>query len=152
MEYVLGIMLYYSVAEQVFSVYKEVIQTKTCHVPVELHNNYHPNYYDCLDSPFDASGALPFFSSIGILKPPFLKYMRLCFPGSNMLDHLFMGYIHPIVVVLVVVVSLIVSRSSRRVTRYVGRYLNNRYICLLLLLSYSSISYTSIQLLRLTSV
>jgi len=152
MEYVLGIMLYYSVVEQVFSVYKEVIQTNTCHVPVNLHNNYHPNYYDCLDSPFDASGALPFFSSIGILKPPFLQYIRLCFPGSNMLDHLFMGYIHPIVVVLVVVVSLIVSRSSRRVTRYVGRHLNSRYICLLFLLSYSSISYTSIQLLRFTSV
>ncbi|XP_065910453.1 uncharacterized protein [Dysidea avara] len=151
-EYTLGIILYYSVIDQVFSVYKEVIQTKTCHVPVKLQNHYHPNYYDCLDAPFDVSSALPFFSSIGILKPPFLQYMKLCFPGSNLLDHLFIGYIHPIVVTIVVIIALIVSRSSRRVTLFVGRYLNSRYICLLLLLSYSSISYTSIQLLRLTAV
>ena len=41
--------------------------------------------------------------------------------------------------------------TSRRfviVARYIGRYVNSRSICLLLLLSYSSVCYTSIQLLK----
>ena len=91
---------------------------------------------------------LPFLSSIGNLKPPFTGSMNLCFGDAKMMDHLILGYIHPIIVTFLVVIIYILARNFVFVARTIGRYVNSKSICILLLLSYSSITYTSMQLLK----
>ena len=91
---------------------------------------------------------LPFLSSIGNLKPPFTGFMRLCLGGAEMMDHLMLEYIHPLIVTILVVSVFILARNFALVARAVGRYVNSKSICILLLLSYSSITCTSMQLLK----
>ena len=91
---------------------------------------------------------LPFLSSIGNLKPPFTGSMNLCFGKAKMIDHLILEYIHPLIVTYLVVIIFLLARNFVLVARIIERYVNSKSICILLLLSYSSLSYTSIQLLK----
>ena len=125
--YVYGVIFYYSVIE-VF------INTL-----IKNHN---------LDPDSIASLVLPFLTNVGYLRVPFIKYLRLCLHRSHTIDHVFLGYIHPLIVTCLVVIIFITSRRFVVVARYIGRYINSKSICLLLLLSYSSVCYTSMQLLK----
>ena len=91
---------------------------------------------------------LPFLSSIRNLKPPFTGFMRLCLGGAEMIDHLMLEYIHPLIVTILVVTIFLLARNFVTVARAVGRYVNSKSMCILLLLSYSSITCTSMQLLK----
>jgi len=153
--YAFGLIFYYSILEQVVSVYTEVVQTVVCDVSANDNKEnyyYDPNnihaYYGCVAELTDFSVILPLLSSLGSLKPPFMSYLRLCYFGSDMLDHLFIVYFHPIFVTFMVISIFIAARNSVMVARTIGRVVNSKSICLLLLLSYNSFSYTSMQLLR----
>ena len=100
------------------------------------------------DDRIQTYGSLPFFSIIGTLRPPFLQYLRICLGGAERIDHVFLAYIHPLIVTCLVVLIFIASRRFVLVARYVGGYINSKSICLLLLLSYSSVCCTSVQLLK----
>ena len=137
-----GLIFYYSVQENIFNVFKGVIHTRHCAIPEK-----ESFYYDCLLGPVDFSGILQFFLVIGNLKPPFLQYMNLCMGSAEIIDHLFLQYIHPMIVVLVVSTVYLLGRNSVTVCEIIGRYINSKSICLFLLLSYSTISHVSLQLL-----
>ena len=141
--------------EQVVAVYNEVVQTIVCDVSANDNKEnyyYNPNnihaYYGCISELVDFSVVLLLFASLGSLKPPFMSYLHLCYKGSDMLDHLFILYFHPLVVLFMVIVIFKAARNFVRVARTIGRVVNSKSICLLLLLSYNSCSYTSVQLLR----
>ena len=153
--YAFGLIFYYSILEQVVSVYNEVVQTVVCDVSANdnrEHYFYDPNnihaYYGCVSELADFSVILPLFSSLGSLKPPLMSYLHLCYQGSDMLDHLFIVYFHSIFVTFMVISIFIAARNSVHVARTIGRVVNSKSVCLLLLLSYNSFSYTSVQLLR----
>ena len=74
--------------------------------------------------------------------------MRLCPKHLEMIDHIFLSYIHPFIVIPIVIVLFISTRKYVIVARAIGRFINSTTICILILLSYSSVSYTSLQLLR----
>ena len=65
-----------------------------------------------------------------------------------MIDHVFLTYFHPITVTCLIVAIFISARNFVTVARTVGRYVNSKSICVLLILSYNSVCYTSIQLFR----
>ena len=74
--------------------------------------------------------------------------MCLCLHKFEMIDHIFLLYIHPIIVMFIVTVLFISYRNCAIVARMIGKFINSATICLLILLSYSSVSHTSLQLLR----
>ena len=91
---------------------------------------------------------LSILSSIGNMKPPF-QFLKLWFwKKARMIDHMFVTFFHPVIVTCLIVAIFISGRNSVRIARYIWRYLNSKSICILLMLSYSSISYTSVQLFR----
>ena len=91
---------------------------------------------------------LTILSSIGNLKPPF-QLLKLCFwKNAKMMDHMFLTYIHPVIVTSLIVTIFILARNSVTVAQTIGRFVNSKSICILLMLSYSSVSYTSLQLFR----
>ena len=148
--YAYGLLFYYSVLEQ-------LVNDVTSYVPRSFLNGVYEDYNDYDDFHYDDSGdnynvmrinVLPFLSGIGNLKPPFTGFMNLCFGDAKMMDHLVLGYIHPIIVTFLVVIIFILARNFVFVARTIGRYVNSKSICILLLLSYSSITYTSMQLLK----
>ena len=63
------------------------------------------------------------------------------------IDQQFIHYIHPSVVIVILVVISLLARSSRRVSAIISRGIIH-VICLLLLLSYTSIASTSLLLMR----
>ena len=88
-------------------------------------------------------------SSIAKLLPQFLG--QLCFvKGLSGIDVRFIHYSHPLAVSLILLVLSIFMRFSRRLSLFVSRAVIHA-ICLLLLLSYTSIASTSLQLLRAVS-
>ncbi|XP_065901388.1 uncharacterized protein [Dysidea avara] len=89
-----------------------------------------------------------FLSNIGNLKPPFLRYLGLCLPKTEIIDHVYLTYLHSLIVTVLIALIFVTARRYVTVARYIGRYINSKSICLLLLLSYSSVCYTSIQLLK----
>jgi len=101
------------------------------------------------DNPYMSNGALHFvsvLSSFAQLSPQFLG--ELCFiKGLSGIDQLFIHYFHAAAVSLLVLGLVLAARCSARITRFVSRCII-RVICLLLLLSYTSIASTSLQLLR----
>ena len=139
--YAFGIIFYYSVLEQVVSVLNQVMQDRMC----AIYEDYY--FYSC-DLGTVNTYILKFFSSIGNLKPPFLQYVKLCLGGTEVIDHKLLVYIHPLIVFTIVVTIFVSSRRFVCVARFLGRYINSKSISLLILLSYSSVSYTSVQLLR----
>ena len=126
--YTYGILFYYSVLEQTVNASYAGTQN---------------NLNDSVIITF-----LTILSSIGNMKPPF-QLLRLCFWKSlTMMDHMFLTYIHPVIVTSLIAAIFLSARNSVKVARTVGRYVNSKSICILLILSYNSATYTSVQLLR----
>ena len=74
--YAFGIIFYYSVLEQVVSALNKVVQARECAI-------YEDYYFPGCDlEPEYISESLPFFSSIGNLKPPFMQYLNFCMERS----------------------------------------------------------------------
>ena len=85
-------------------------------------------------------------SSFTQLNPLFLG--KLCFvKGLSGVDQLFIHYSHAVGVSLLLLLMVVAARFSTRITMFVSRCII-RVICLLILLSYTSIVSTSLQLLR----
>ena len=86
------------------------------------------------------------FSSFAQLTPQFLG--KLCFvKGLSGIDQLFIHYSHAVGVSLLLLLIVVAARWSARITLFVSRCII-RVICLLILLSYTSIVSTSLQLLQ----
>ena len=86
-------------------------------------------------------------SSFTQLSPQFLG--KLClFEGLSGIDQLFIHYSHAIAVSFLLITFIIVAKFSRKLSDFVSRCRIVRIICLLFLLSYTSIVSTSLQLLR----
>ena len=86
------------------------------------------------------------FSSAAKLLPQFLG--RLCFvEGMSGIDQQFIHYLHPLAVLLMVLLLSISARFSPRLSLFLSRVVIHG-ICLLLLLSYTSIVSTTLLLLR----
>ena len=157
--YAYGLLFYYSVLEQ-------LVNDVTNNLAINLDVSYGNNFYDTFDYDgdddddfnddiyFDADydlirlKVLPFLSSIGNLKLPFTGFMNLCLGDAEMIDLILLEYIHPLIVIFLVIIIYVLARNFVLVARTVGRYVNSKSICILLLLSYSSITYTSMQLLK----
>ena len=146
--YAYGLLFYYSVLEQ-------LVNDVTIRVARNLEsiNGYY--IYDAYglndfhsDYEFMRLKILPLLSSIGNLKPPFTGSINLCLGNAKMIDHLMLGYIHPLIVTFLVGIIFILARNFVLAARTIGRFVNSKSICILLLLSYSSITYTSLQLLK----
>ncbi|XP_065890563.1 uncharacterized protein [Dysidea avara] len=85
-------------------------------------------------------------SSFANLTPEFLG--QLCFvTGLSGIDQLFIHYSHAVAVSILTLVIVLAARCSVRITVLVSRCIIH-VICLLLLLSYTSLTSTSLQLLR----
>ena len=85
-------------------------------------------------------------SSVAKLLPRFLG--QLCFvKGLNGIDQQFIHYVHPFAVLLLLMFIGVSVRFSRRISMFVSRAVIHA-ICLLLLLSYTSIASTSLLLVR----
>ena len=86
------------------------------------------------------------FSSVAKLLPQFLG--RLCFvEGMSGIDQQFIHYLHPLAVLLIVLLLSISTRFSPRLSLFLSRVVIHG-ICLLLLLSYTSIASTTLLLVR----
>ena len=84
-------------------------------------------------------------SSFAQLAPQFLG--KLCFvKGLSGIDQLFIHYSHAVAVSFLLLLIVIAARCSARITLFVSRCII-RVMCLLILLSYTSIASTSLQLL-----
>ena len=84
-------------------------------------------------------------SSFAQLTPHFLG--KLCFvKGLSGIDQLFIQFSHPVGVSLLLLLIVVAARCSARVSLFISRCII-RVICLLILLSYTSIASTSLQLL-----
>ena len=93
----------------------------------------------------DAFQFVSVLSSFAQLTPQFLG--KLCFvKGLSGIDQLFIHYSHAVAVSLLLLLIVIAARCSARITLFVSRCII-RVICLLILLSYTSIASTSLQLL-----
>ena len=85
-------------------------------------------------------------SSVAKLLPQFLG--RLCFvKGLNGIDQQFIHYLHPLAILLMLALISISMRYSPKLSLFVSRAVIHS-ICLLLLLSYSSIASTTLLLVR----
>ena len=85
-------------------------------------------------------------SSFAKLTPQFLG--KLCFlQGLSGIDQLFIHYFHAIFIFLMIVIIVVTARYSHKIASIVSRCII-RVICLLILLSYTSLASTSLQLLR----
>ena len=125
--YAYGFIFYYSVLEQT--------------VNASYVDTYNFNAHNMVT-------LLTILSSIGNMKPPF-QLLKLCFwKNAKMMDHMFLTYIHPIIVICLIFTIFRLARNFVTVARTIGRYVNSKSICILLMLSYSSVSYTSVQLFR----
>ena len=84
--------------------------------------------------------------SIVKLAPQFLG--KLCFVrGLSGIDQQFIHYVHPLAVSLMLVMIVVLARSSRRLSIYISRGII-RVICYLLLVSYTSVTFTSLHLVK----
>ncbi|XP_065889760.1 uncharacterized protein [Dysidea avara] len=101
------------------------------------------------NNPYISDGAFQFvsiLSSFAQLSPQFLG--QLCFvKGLSGIDQLFIHYSHAVAVSILTLVIVLAARCSIRVTVYISRCIIH-VICLLLLLSYTSLTSTSLQLLQ----
>ena len=84
--------------------------------------------------------------SIVKLTPQFLG--KLCLlEGMSGIDQQFIHYIHPLAISLMLIIIVVLARFSRRLSAVISRGII-RVICFLLLLSYTSVTITSLLLLR----
>ena len=93
----------------------------------------------------DAFQFVSILSSVAQLTPQFLG--KLCLvKGLSGIDQLFIHYSHAVGVSLLLLLIVVVTRCSARISLFVSRCII-RVICLLILLSYTSIASISLQLL-----
>ena len=118
--YAYGLIFYYSVLELVINMLIKVQYIDSDTVDISLLT-------------------LPFLSNLGYLRVPFLSYLNVCLHGTETIDHVFISYIHPLIVSCLVGLIFITAKRFVVVARYIGRYVNSRSICIFLLLSYSSV-------------
>ena len=146
--YAYGLLFYYGMLEQVVNDVTNylVLDKRSYDIFDEEFYFFDETYDDRYE--FMRFNILPFLSSIGNLKPPITRFMKLCLHNTEMIDHLLIGYIHPLIVIFLVFAIFVLARNYVSVARTIGKYVNSRSICILLLLSYSSITYTSMQLLK----
>ena len=85
-------------------------------------------------------------SSFSKITPQFLGELCLT-TGMSGIDQQFIHYIHPTAVILILAIISLSARSSRRISAFISRGIIH-VICLLLLLSYTSIASTSLLLMR----
>ena len=85
-------------------------------------------------------------SSFSKITPQFLGELCLT-TGMSGIDQQFIHYIHPSAVILFIVIIILLARKSPRFTAFISRGIIH-VICLLLLLSYTSIASTSLLLMR----
>ena len=85
-------------------------------------------------------------SSFSKITPQFLGELCLA-TGMSGIDQQFIHYIHPSAVILIIVIIILLARKSPRFTVFISRGIIH-VICLLLLLSYTSIASTSLLLMR----
>ena len=85
-------------------------------------------------------------SSFAKLTPQLFGQLCLV-EGLDGIDQQFIHYSHALAVSLILMIIVLVARYSPRLTQFVGRCIV-RVICILLLLSYTSLASTSLQLLR----
>ena len=84
--------------------------------------------------------------SIVKLTPQFLG--KLCLvEGLSGIDQQFIHYIHPLAISLMLIMITVLARCSRRLSAFVSRGII-RVICFLLLLTYTSVTITSLLLIR----
>ena len=84
--------------------------------------------------------------SIVKLTPQFLG--KLCLvEGLSGIDQQFIHYVHPLAISLMLIVIVVLARFSRRLSVFISRGII-RVICFLLLLSYTSVTITSLLLVR----
>ena len=86
-------------------------------------------------------------SSLAKLNPQFLGQLCLVKNMSG-IDQQFIHYVHPTVVLLILIMISVLARRSRRFSLFVGTRGIIHFICLLLLLSYASLTSTSLLLMR----
>ena len=73
---------------------------------------------------------------------------QLCFiSGLSGIDQQFIHYFHALAISLILLIIVLAAKRSGRLTRFIGPLII-RVICILLLLSYTSLASTSLQLLR----
>ena len=85
-------------------------------------------------------------SSFSKIIPQFLG--KLCLiTGLEGIDQQFIHYIHPSAVILILIIISLLARRSQRISVFISRGIIH-VICLLLLLSYTSIASTSLLLMR----
>ena len=87
-------------------------------------------------------------SSFAKLTPQLFGQLCLA-KGLSGIDQQFIHYTHALAVILILLSVVLVARYSPRLALYVRRYIL-RVICILLLLSYTSLASTSLQLLQAT--
>ena len=85
-------------------------------------------------------------SSLANLTPQFLGELCLVKSMSG-IDQQFIHYVHPIVVSLILLMISMLARRSHRISSFISRGIIH-FICFLLLLSYTSVTTTSLLLLR----
>ena len=85
-------------------------------------------------------------SSFSKITPQFLGELCLT-TGMSGIDQKFIHYIHPSAVIMILVIITFLARTYRRISAIISRGIIH-VICLLLLLSYTSIASTSLLLMR----
>ena len=85
-------------------------------------------------------------SSFAKLTPQFLG--QFCFVRNiSGIDQQFIHYVHPLVVLFILIIISLLARRSRRISSFVSRGII-RFLCFILLLSYTSLATTSLLLMR----
>ena len=133
--YAYSVIFYYSILEVLANMFYALSHTDYC-------------WDGILNSIDEIVQVLSVFSNIVNLRPPFLRYLGLCLHQTEIIDHVYLTYLHSLIVTVLIALIFVTARRYVAVARYIGRYVNSKSICLLLLLSYSSVCYTSIQLLK----
>ena len=85
-------------------------------------------------------------SSFSKITPQFLGELCLT-TGMTGIDQQFIHYIHPTAIILILILIVLLAKRSRRISAIISRGIIH-VICLLLLLSYTSIASTSLLLMR----
>jgi len=115
--YAYCIFFYYSILEHV------VTSTQNTHfyqLYLQNHCGSEPyqRYSDLLGT---KSRILVSLASIGNLKPPFIQYMGLCL-HTEVIDHVFFAYIHPLLVLSLMAIVIIISKWSNRVAHIIQKH------------------------------
>ena len=85
-------------------------------------------------------------SSFSKITPQFLGELCLT-TGMSGIDQQFIHFLHPSAVMLILIIISLSARSSRRISAFISRGIIH-VICLLVLLSYTSVTSTSLLLMR----